>query len=56
MAPAMRPPPDVPRSMDSERFDKAFRKMFTLSKGDLLKGAAKWCKARAGKKRAKRAV
>jgi len=46
------PPPDVPGHTEAERFDNAVRKMFTVSKDDLLKEEAKWKRARARKKRA----
>ncbi len=31
------PPPDVPGNTDAERFDNAIRKMFSVSKDDLLR-------------------
>ena len=50
------PAPNVPGSTDAERFDYAVRKVLTVSKVDLLKEEAKWKKARARKKRAKKAA
>jgi hypothetical protein len=47
-------PPAVPGSTDAERMDAAVRKMFSVSKDALLKEDAKWSKARARKKRAKK--
>jgi hypothetical protein len=47
------PAPPVPGDTDAERFDNAVRKLFTVSKEDLLKEEAKWNRARARKKRAK---
>jgi hypothetical protein len=41
----------VPRETEAERFDNAVRKMFTVSKEDMLKEEAKWKRARARKKR-----
>lgn len=48
------PAPNVPGSTDGERFDNAVRKLFAVSKEDLLKAEAKWKRARARKKRAKK--
>ena len=48
------PPPRVPGDTEAERFDNAVRKMFTVSKEDVLKAEAKWKKQRARKKRAKK--
>lgn len=48
------PVPDVPGNTEAERFDNAVRKMFTVSKEELLKREAKWKRARARKKRAKK--
>jgi len=45
------PAPDVPGNTEAERFDNAVRKIFSVSKQQLLKAEAKW-KSR-GKKRAK---
>jgi hypothetical protein len=47
------PAPEVPGSTEAERMDHAVRKMFTVSKEDLLREEAKWTQARARKKRAK---
>jgi hypothetical protein len=49
------PAPNVPGNTDAERFDHAVRKMFTVSKKDVLKEEAKQKRARARKKRAKKA-
>jgi hypothetical protein len=46
------PAPHVPGDTDAERFDNAVRKMFTVSKEDVLKEEEKWRRARARKKRA----
>ena len=48
------PAPNVPGNSEAERFDNAVRKMFSVSKEDLLKREAKWKRARARKKRAKK--
>ena len=50
------PAPNVPGNTEAERFDYAVRKILTVSKTDLLKEEAKWKKARARKKRAKKAA
>ena len=50
------PPPRVPGNTESERFDNAVRKMFTVSKKAILKEEAKWKRARERKKRAKKAT
>lgn len=47
------PPPDVPGGTDAERMDNAVRKMFSVSKDELLKREAAWKQAQARKKRAK---
>jgi hypothetical protein len=47
------PAPNVPGNTEAERFDNAVRKMFSVSKEELLKREAKWKRARARKKRAK---
>jgi hypothetical protein len=39
---------------EAERFDNAVRKMFSVSKEELLKREAKWKRAQAHKKRAKK--
>jgi hypothetical protein len=46
------PAPNVPGNTDAERFDNAVRKMFTVSKDEVLKAEAKWKQGR--KKRAKK--
>ena len=48
------PAPSVPGNTDAERSDHAVRKMFTVSKEDILKEEAKWKRARARKKRTKK--
>jgi hypothetical protein len=48
------PPPDVPGSTDAERMDNAVRKMFSVSKEELLKREAAWKRTQARKKRAKK--
>ena len=48
------PAPNVPGSTEFEKFDNAVRKIFSVSKKDLLKAEAKWKRARARKKRAKK--
>jgi hypothetical protein len=55
MGAAMKPAPHVPGSTEAERMDYAVRKMFTVSKEDVLKEEAKQKRARARKKRAKTA-
>jgi hypothetical protein len=47
-------PPPVPGNTEAERFDNAVRKMFTVSKEDLLKEEAKWNRAGARKQRSKK--
>jgi len=47
------PAPEVPGETDAERFDYAVRKLFTVSKDELLKEETKWNRARARKKRTK---
>ncbi len=47
------PAPEVPGKTEAEKFDNAVRKLFTVSKEQLLKEGAKWDRARARKKRAK---
>jgi hypothetical protein len=44
----------VPGKTELERFDNAVRTMFAVSKGDIPKEEAKWRRARARKKRAKK--
>ena len=46
------PAPNVPGETETERMDNAVRKMFSVSKEDILKEEAKWKRART-KKRAK---
>jgi hypothetical protein len=48
------PAPNVPGNTDAERFDNAVRKIFTVSKDDVLKAEAKWKRSRARKKQAKK--
>jgi hypothetical protein len=50
------PPPEVPGNTEFEKFDSAVRKMFTVSKEDVLKEEEKWKRARARKKRAKKSA
>jgi hypothetical protein len=50
------PPPHVPGNSEAERFDNAVRKMFSVSKEDLLKAEAKWRHGRERKRRAKKPV
>jgi hypothetical protein len=48
------PAPHVPGNTESERFDNAVRKMFTVSKEAYLKEEARLKKLRDRKKRAKK--
>ena len=48
------PPPNVPGSTEAERFNNAVRKMFSVSKVDVLKAEAKEKRARDKKRGAKR--
>ena len=48
------PAPNVPGNTEAERFDNAVRKIFTVSKKDLLKAEVKWRRARAKKKAVKK--
>lgn len=48
------PAPNVPGNTEAERMDNALRKILTVSKADLLKEEAKWKRAQARKKRAKK--
>jgi hypothetical protein len=48
------PAPRVPGDTEAERFDNAVRKMFTVSKEELLKVEAREKRARERRKRAKR--
>ena len=50
------PAPHVPGSTDAERMDNAVRKMFTVSKEELLKREAAWKRTQARKKRAKKSA
>jgi hypothetical protein len=36
------PAPDVPGNTEAERFDNAFRRMFSVTKDDLRKAVMKW--------------
>ena len=47
------PAPNVPGNTEAERFDNAVRKIFSVSKEEVLKREAKWKRARARKKRDK---
>ncbi len=44
------PAPKIPRETEFERFDNAVRKMFTVSKQDVVKAEQKWKRDRAKKK------
>lgn len=48
------PAPHVPGKTEAERFDNAVRKIFSVSKEDVLRAGTKWKKARERKKRAKK--
>jgi len=48
------PAPHVSGKTESERFDNAVRKIFSVSKEELLKREVKWKRARTRKKRAKK--
>lgn len=48
------PAPNVPGNTGAERFDNAVRRMFSVSKEELLKREAEWRRAQARKKRAKK--
>jgi hypothetical protein len=48
------PAPNVPGDTEAERMDNAVRKMFTVSKDELLKEEAKQKKGRDRKKQAKK--
>jgi hypothetical protein len=50
------PAPVVPGNTDAERFDNAVRKIFTVSKADVMKEEAKWKLAHAKKQARKTAV
>ena len=47
------PAPNVPGNTEAEKFDNAVRKIFSVSKEELLKREAEWQRQRASKKRAK---
>ena len=49
------PAPNVPGNTEAERMDNAVRKLFSVPKEAILKAEAKWKRARAKKKRAKKA-
>jgi hypothetical protein len=46
--------PSNPGNTDAERFDNAVRKLFTVSKADVVKAEEKWKRERAQKKRTKK--
>jgi hypothetical protein len=46
--------PKIRGDSEAERFDNAVRKMFTVSKDEILKREEMWRKAQAKKKRAKK--
>lgn len=48
------PAPNVPGNTEAERMDNAVRKMFSVSKEDLLKAEAKWKRERERKKQPKK--
>jgi len=48
------PAPNVPGDTEAERFSNAVRKMFGVSKSELIKREATWKRAQARKKRAKK--
>ena len=48
------PAPHVPGKTEAERFDNALRKIFSVSKKDLLKREAQWKRERTRKRRAKK--
>jgi len=48
------PAPQVPGNTEAERFDNAVRKIFTVSKEDLVRKEMEWKRARARKKRTKK--
>jgi hypothetical protein len=50
------PAPNVPGNTEAERFDNAVRKMFSVSKEELLKREAKWKRARERKKLTKKSA
>lgn len=46
--------PPVTGNTESERFDNAVRKMFSVSRDELLRREAKWKRAQARRKRTKK--
>ncbi len=48
------PPPYVPGNTEAERFDNAVRKIFSVSKADVLKAEEEQKQARTRKRRAKK--
>jgi hypothetical protein len=50
------PAPDVPGNTEFERFDNAVRKMFTVSKEDVVRDERKQLRARSRKRRAKKSI
>ena len=48
------PAPQVPGNTEAERIDNAVRKMFTVSKAEIVKEEGKWKRDRERKKRAKK--
>ncbi|HYL73278.1 MAG TPA: hypothetical protein VEU96_03685 [Bryobacteraceae bacterium] len=48
------PTPHVPGDTEAARMDNALRKVLTVSKEDLLREEAKWKRAQARKKRARK--
>jgi hypothetical protein len=48
------PPPYVPGSTDSERFDNAVRAIFAVSKKEVVKREAEWKRARKRRAKAKK--
>lgn len=46
--------PHVPGNTEAERFDNAVRTVLTVSKASLMKAEAKWKKAQAKRKAAKK--
>jgi len=50
------PAPHVPGKTEAERFDNAVRKIFSVSKEELLKREAKWKRERTRKRRASKSA
>lgn len=50
------PPPIVTGKTEFERFDNVVRKIFSVSKEELLKREAQWKRMQERKKRAKKAI